>query len=251
MADLELFQFDASHYNEKARWALDYKRLAHRRHTLLPGPHRITAQRVSKQPQVPFLRVAGGAIVAGSSDIIDYLERTYPVPALYPPDEKERARALEIQQWFDHEIGPEIRRAKFFDILPDAGYVVELFAGRKDLLTRSLYRLAFPVVRGVMRREMQITPESAERARERTRAALDFVAQEAGADGYIAGAAFSVADLTAAAMLALTVSLPGTTMACPEPPTGVESHWRSHWAGHPGTAWVERIYRLHRAPPHG
>ncbi|MCA9686256.1 MAG: glutathione S-transferase N-terminal domain-containing protein, partial [Myxococcales bacterium] len=36
---LELVQFAFSHYNEKARWALDYKGLAHRRRSLLPGPH--------------------------------------------------------------------------------------------------------------------------------------------------------------------------------------------------------------------
>lgn len=245
MAELELFQFDASHYNEKARWALDYKRVPHARRTLLPGPHRLTALRLSGQPQVPFLRDAGRT-VAGSSEIIDYLERQYPEPALYPADGGTRARALEMQRWFDTEIGPEVRRAKFFDILPDVGYVVRIFAGSKPRLTRAAYRLIAPAVGVIMRREMRITAATAETARERVRAGLDFVVAEAGPDGYLAGDSFTVADLTAAALLALTVSLPGTTMAVPEPRAAVEDRWMARWADHPGTAWVARMYRRHR-----
>ncbi len=247
MTTPELFQFDASHYNEKARWALDYKRMAHSRHTLLPGPHRLTALRLSGQPMVPFLRI-GNAVVAGSNQIIDYLEREHPQPALYPAGEGERRRALEIQHWFDTEIGPEVRRAKFFDILPDAGYVVTVFAGRKGWLARSAYRVAFPAIRGVMRREMRIDADTARTARERTRAGLDFVVAEAGPDGYLVGNSFTVADLAAAALLALTASLPGTSMAVPEPRAAVEARWMAHWAGHPGTAWVENMYRRHRGP---
>lgn len=245
MTTLELFQFDASHYNEKARWALDFKRLPHVRHTLLPGPHRVTALRVSGQSMVPFLRT-GQRVVAGSSEIIDYLEREHPEPALYPASESERSRALEIQRWFDTEIGPEVRRAKFFDILPDAAYVTRVFAGRKGLLTRSAYRVICPAIRVVMRRALNITAETAHTARERTRAGLDFVVAEAGTNGYLVGSAFSVADLTAAALLALTVSLPGTSMALPEPRAAVETRWMANWAGHPGTAWVANMYAQHR-----
>ena len=36
---IELLQFRHSPYNEKVRWALDLKRVPHRRHSLLPGPH--------------------------------------------------------------------------------------------------------------------------------------------------------------------------------------------------------------------
>jgi len=36
---LTLLQFRYSPYNEKARWALDFKRVPHERRSLLPGPH--------------------------------------------------------------------------------------------------------------------------------------------------------------------------------------------------------------------
>ena len=37
--NIELYQFNFSTFNEKARWALDYKHVPHRKTTLLPGPH--------------------------------------------------------------------------------------------------------------------------------------------------------------------------------------------------------------------
>ena len=43
----ELFQFKVSHFNEKARWALDYKGIAHVRHSLLPGPQKAKMRKLS------------------------------------------------------------------------------------------------------------------------------------------------------------------------------------------------------------
>ena len=53
----ELIQFPYSHYNEKVRWALDHKRVPHRRRNLLPGPHAFLVKRLSSQTQVPLLRL--------------------------------------------------------------------------------------------------------------------------------------------------------------------------------------------------
>ena len=41
-----LHQFRYSHFNEKVRWALDFKGIAHERVSELPGPHRARAQAV-------------------------------------------------------------------------------------------------------------------------------------------------------------------------------------------------------------
>lgn len=38
VAGITLHPFPASHYNEKARWALDLKAVPHDRVSLLPGP---------------------------------------------------------------------------------------------------------------------------------------------------------------------------------------------------------------------
>jgi glutathione S-transferase len=59
-ARVVLHQFVASHYNEKARWALDWKGVAHRRITYFPGPHALAMRRLSGQTATPVL-VEGGA----------------------------------------------------------------------------------------------------------------------------------------------------------------------------------------------
>ena len=43
-----LWQLQISHYNEKARWALDYKRIPHVRHSMLPGFHRIKTMTLAR-----------------------------------------------------------------------------------------------------------------------------------------------------------------------------------------------------------
>jgi glutathione S-transferase len=50
-----LHQFQQSHFNEKARWGLDWKGLPHRRVSHLPGPHLPQTRRLSGQTATPVL----------------------------------------------------------------------------------------------------------------------------------------------------------------------------------------------------
>jgi glutathione S-transferase len=244
MVDIELFQFFRSHFNEKARWALDFKRIPHVRHTLLPGPHRFTVTRLSGQPQVPVLR-HGEAVIAGSDRIIDHLERHQPEPSLYPKDAEDRRRALAIQSEFDEEVGPAIRRAVFAELMADPGYFASTFTDDRSLATRAIYRLLLPVTKAIMSRDLGITPEAIEPARSVTRAALDRVAAEAGPEGYLVGSEFSVADLTAASLLMPAVQPPQGPLF-PEPRAKVLEAWLARWEAHPGGAWVREMYARHR-----
>ena len=165
MSTPELFQFRVSHFNEKARWALDYKGIEHVRHCLVPGPHKLRIKKLTGQEQVPVLRM-NGDIVVGSNAIIDTLETRQPEPALYPRDPATKQRALEIQARFDAGVGPAIRLAMFHELLVDPGYFTSLFTWDQSALVRIGYRAIFPAVRVLMSREMKITPENAERALE-------------------------------------------------------------------------------------
>src|SRR5690348_16398141 len=88
-----LWQLEISHYNEKVRWALDYKRIPHRRRSLLPGIHVIAAKRLTGGETTPILTLDGRSI-GDSTAIIAALEKRWPEPALYPADPDERRRAL-------------------------------------------------------------------------------------------------------------------------------------------------------------
>lgn len=64
-----LWHFRVSHYNEKVRWGLDFKRWPHVRRTLVPGFHLPVARWISGQNLLPILRLQG-RVVAGSSQIL-------------------------------------------------------------------------------------------------------------------------------------------------------------------------------------
>lgn len=240
-----LHQFRFSHYNEKVRWALDHKRVAHRRRSYLPGMHVLPMLRLTGQKQVPVWCEDGRAI-AGSAAIIADLERRHPQPALLPVDPDERARAVEIQRCFDDDVGGPLRAAAFHEWLADGGYMTALFAGHAGALTRGTYRATFPLLRAVMRADMQLTPERAAEGLARAAEAFDFVAAHAGPRGYLVGDRFTLADLAAAAILAPAVLPPEFPYPLPQPPSPTFRGFIERWAAHPGAAWVRDMYRRHR-----
>lgn len=241
----ELFQFCFSHYNEKARWALDYKAITHRRHDLLPGAHIPRALWLSGQTAVPILRQSG-KIVAGSANIIDHLEQRYPRRSLYPRSLKSRKRAQEIQCWFDEEVGAHVRRALFYEIFPARRFTADVFSLGFPRPVRNGYRLLFPGLAPVLRVDMGITRKGHALGLERTREALDFVVEAAGDDGYLVDDHFSVADLTAASLLMVTCFPAELQFSIGQPWPDELHNWLDRWADHPGTTWVRKIFQRHR-----
>jgi glutathione S-transferase len=245
---VELIQFPSSHFNEKARWALDWKRVEHQRRNVLPGPHMLPVRRLTGQTAVPVVRF-DDEVVFDSSRIIDELERRFPDRPLYPADPVQRARALEIQAHFDQDVGPRIRIAVFSVLLGEGSYLCRMFSEGHSALVRGLYRAAFPLVKGPIRNGNGITGEEAVAdGFAGTQAAFDFVAKEAGPEGYLVGGAFSVADLAAAALLAPAVQVEHPAMRKPEPMPDAFRAWLDRWVDHPGAAWVVDMYRRHRPP---
>ena len=246
MPGIVLHHFPSSHYNEKARWALDWKGVAHERRSYLPGPHAPWIRRLSGQTATPVLRLDGG-IAVGSAAIVDALERRFPERPLYPQDPDLRRRALEIQRHFDAEVGPAVRAAVFSVLLEEPDYLCATFAAPKPRAVRRLYRAGFPLLKGIMARANGAAdPQQVERAFERSRRALDFVAKEVGPSGQLVGNGFSVADLCCASLLAPLVDPGHPDMARLRPlPERVEAFLR-RFASHPGAEWVLGQYARHR-----
>jgi len=246
LPDLELFQFPSSHYNEKARWGLDWKGLPHRRTSLLPGPHAPQMLWLTGQTKVPALLV-GDRIICGSARILAELERLAPDPPLLPEKPEDRDRELALQVLCDNEIAPGLRRAAFHLMLDHLDYVCRTFAGDRPPLVLALYRAILPGVRIAIRRSVGLTDE--ESVREGFAAVqrgLDCVVAEAGPDGYLVGDAFSIADLTAASILAPVADPPGSPMARPRPMPEPTARYLEEISSHPGVAWVRRMYARHR-----
>jgi glutathione S-transferase len=243
MTAIELYQFQGSHFNEKARWGLDLKHVPYQGTSLLPGPHMRTMKKLTGKSETPAL-VDGETVVSGSAAILEHLEQRFPDPALFPEDPSENQRARNIVRHWDAEIGPAVRLVKFFHVL-EADYVVGTFGQGQTAFARGMYRLGFPVISRVMMNKMNINAETAAEAREITRAAFDYVAKEPNESGYLVGDRFTVADLTCAALLMPCV--PVSEWGGPVDAQTKKNHaFLAEWADHPGAEWVREIYRRHR-----
>jgi glutathione S-transferase len=243
-----LWQLQISHYNEKVRWALDYKRIPHLRRSLLPGVHALVARRLTGDCDTTPVLTLDGRSIGDSTRIIAALEDRWPEPPLYPQDEGERRRALELEEFFDEELGPHIRRAAYNELLIHPEMVVPLFTNGQPWPARMLVRAAFPVLRVGMRRRMDINADAAEASREQSAAAMDRLEEEIGPSGFLVGDSFSVADLTAAALfypVARPPEFPYPSVS--EPPESGREFLES-LERRPGGQWVAEMYRRFRSP---
>jgi glutathione S-transferase len=250
MADCPvLWQLQISHYNEKVRWALDYKRIPHVRRSMMPGVHQLILKRKAGVIRSPVLELNGRAI-ADSSAILQAIEERFPEPRLIPADPRERRRALELEDWFDEELGPDIRRAVYHELLPHPDVVVPLFTDGAPAATKALLRTGFPLLRVGMKRYMNIYTEPAARSREKTVAALDRLEKELGDGDYLVGDSFSIADLAAASLfypIALPPEFPYTSPCFEDLPDGAREFLGS-MRERRGARWVAETYRRHRLP---
>jgi len=235
-----LWQYNFSNFNEKARWALDFKSVAHVRRSLLPGLPRAMA--FSLRGTLPVLDIDGERI-ADSSAIIAALERRFPQPALYPADPVERAAALEWEDFFDEHAGHEMRRAGFAEWLEDPGFVSALLSTGRGGATTAALRVALPGAMLYARRRYRIFPADVKRALADIATALDRIVAERAPSGYLVGEAFSVADLSAAALLFPLAWPAELQYEYPRPP-----HWRAlqPLTEHPAVEWIRDMYRRHR-----
>ena len=242
----ELWQFRYSPYNEKARWALALKGVAYAPKPVLPGPHLRTIRKLSGQTATPVL-VMDGEVTANSADILARLERAFPDPPLYPADPAEIEDALGWQRRFDEALGPRMRRAVLDVMLGDLGYVAETFAGGRAWPVRAFYRAGLPLAAGLIRKGNGIAgPADAADGHRAIDEAFGLVEDAAGESGYLVGGHFTVADLTAASMLATVVDPDHPDMKRPRPmPSAVHDLIAAH-AARPGAEWVREIYRRHR-----
>jgi glutathione S-transferase len=200
-----LWQLRISHFNEKARWALDYKGVPHLRRTVEPGRHRAVARKLTGGTTFPVLSLDGKAI-GDSTGIIEALEQLQPTPALYPPDARERRRALELEEFFDEELGPYARLLALHHSLADRDLFLGMFVPDMGRGRRIVARRIFPLVRRRVIADFGIDERSVDHAYGKLRDAGERFQTERQPSGYLCGTNFSVADLTLAALVSPLVA---------------------------------------------
>jgi glutathione S-transferase len=240
-----LWHLKVSHYNEKARWALDYKRIPHVRRAAVPGRHAALAQKLTGARTFPVLVLDGDA-VADSTRIIETLEYRYPEPSLYPADPEERRRALEIEDFFDEELGPYMRLLVIGHMLPDAKLMLGAFLPDLGTGGRLAARAMFPLHRRRVKSAFGIDEVSVELAWAKVRAAGECFREELEPSGYLVGDGFTVADLTLAALVAPAIA--PEQFPYPQPQRGhpLLAQLRDALAEAGLLEWAYEIYARHR-----
>lgn len=242
-----LWHIKISNYNEKVRWALDYKDVRHRRRDPPPGAHMLVALALTRRlATFPVLELDGRTI-GDSTRIIAALEARCPDHPLYPADPEERRQALELEEFFDENLGHDVRRVVFAELLQHP----ELMRARAAEMTTPrqgrILSAALPAFVPMLRRRYTIDQRAAAQSMLKVRAALHLIGDRLDGRDHLVGDTFTVADLTAAALLAPLLSppqLPYRTPLDAFPPrlVAIADELRALAAGQ----WILRTYARYR-----
>lgn len=245
-AQVHLWHIRISHYSEKVRWALDLKSVPHERHAPPPPAHMAVSLWLSRGRTLtfPVLELEGRRI-PDSTAIIAALEERFPDPALYPADPDERRRALELEEWFDEQLGPHIRRFVFHEARRDRERFAEMAA--QAVPVPPLFRRPSAAVARAFTavRFGAASDEAAEASRVKVVEAFDRLEAELGEGEYLVGDTFTIADLTAAALLYPLV-LPDEGPLSIEPLPEELARFRRPLEARRGFQWVRETFRRHR-----
>jgi glutathione S-transferase len=198
-----------SHFSEKARWGLDHAGLPFTEESHLPMFYRRALRRVGAGKTVPALVTdEDGRVLADSTDILRFCDRRAP-PArrLYPPAVDGEVAALEDH--FDERFAYQVTRVAYFHTLPHRELILRIAGQTPPPFERACTRWGFPLARALLRKLMRIDAENAARSLARIEAVFAEVDARLG-DGrpFLAGSAFSAADVAFSAFGALLVFPP-------------------------------------------
>jgi glutathione S-transferase len=211
--------------------------------------HIVVALRLTRGRRftMPVLELEGRRI-GDSTAIIEALERRFPEPPLYPADPEERRRALQLEDWFDVEVGPYMRRFFFHQARSDRAKFDEVVARMAPAsLARHQKLLGAQARMFTALRYGAGSSRAADRALEKVLAALDRIEAELGENDYLVGERFSVADLTAASLLYPLV-LPPEGPQVLDPPSAAWDEFRAPFKERRAYRWIEEMFRRHRHP---
>lgn len=239
-----LWHIPFSHYSEKVRWALDYKRVGHRRR--VPGfDYLFRNWRATGQAKLPILWL-GGKAIADSTRIIAALEKQHPEWPLYPHDPAELERTIQLEDELDETLGPSLRAALFGPMFRDDPELALRTAMTGMPGNYRLLRPLLSVFPAYYRFRHNISDANLKQDRATVARALDRIEQVRQGKPYLIGDAFTLGDLTAAALLSPVLQPPEIQY-----PHGLQmpvyvQEFRASLTQHPAAQWAAGIYRQHR-----
>jgi len=245
-----LITISPSHYCEKARWALELAEVPFVEEPHPPLLHMRAAGKGRPSGHSTPVLVADGRVIPDSTEILDFVQET---PGAswrpYPADTRLRHEILELEELFDTRLGPHTRRLAYFHLLPHRALFLHSVLPGVGGGERVLFKLIAPVVAALMRRGMNINPESAARSADRIDDVFSEIAERL-ADGrpYLVGTQFSAADLTFASLAAPVVLPPayGSPLPDLDEAPGALRKVVERYRATPAGGFALTMYRDHR-----
>lgn len=194
-----------SHYNEKARWALDRFGVAYEEEPYLPFFCSIAvaaatrgrggaADRTSSRYSTPVLLVDDGQVLTDSTDIVRFAAQSD--ASFFSSDE-----VSPLVQHYGDRLGPYTRLLGYWHALRHAGMIEQLAADNVSPRQAWLFRQLMPIAKTNLKRFLNLNEASRDRAIARVREELDTTAARLEQSEYLCGDHFTAADLTFAALV--------------------------------------------------
>jgi len=250
---MKLLTICFSHFNEKARWALERYGVPFEERGYMPMFHMLPVARAKRgrgragrgatKYSTPCLVLDDGSVVPDSSDILAWVDEHHAGGALFPDEEVRR---------FEKEVGGELgyhtRRVAYWHLLQVPGVATWLADHNVGRAQAIAFRGLAPFFPGMLRRALRITPDGYERSRNRVFEMADEIADHLGDRQYLFGNAATGADLAIAA-LGVPMALADWGYAAEVPPLEEVPSAREdalRFRATPLGRYIERMYRDHR-----
>ncbi|WP_266157194.1 glutathione S-transferase family protein [Dyella silvatica] len=231
---IELYKLHWSHYVEKVRWALDFKKLPWRGIDIVAFTKK-EMRRFDCPQTVPLIHdTATRVAMSDSSPIIRYLDEAYPERGLFPADPVEREQVWQWMLRLDSTLGLYARRLGYTQLIMECPRALaQLFLSnvyRGVFARRGLRTVASPAIGMMLTIRFHFHRNRQDQVYEKLEALLLPVAQKIERDGFLVGQQFSAADLTLASLLR---------------PLRIVPHFSHHPQLQALFGWQERLFREH------
>ncbi|MCH9688472.1 MAG: glutathione S-transferase family protein [Deltaproteobacteria bacterium] len=264
---MQLVTIPFSHYNERARWALDYFGIEYTQRSYLPVFHLLgvalatrgragVADGISSRWSTPLLVQAPGRFLRDSGKILRWASDTHGTPqtTLYPPEHQ--AAIERVEQQFHDQVGPQTRRLAYGCCLDHRGMLAKLGRDNVGWVQGGVFTLATPLVARVLRTRAGVDPHSVEASFQRVTEEVAAFDRRIDGRRYLFGDRFTAADLTVACMLSpVLIPSPDEGFAAVLPAVDVlGERWRTRvqqLRDTPTGRYVLRMFEDERSTPAG
>lgn len=251
----QLYTIPFSHYNERARFALDYARISYVENGYAPLLHMlpIAARSPTKSTSTPlFISNDGATVLQDSGEILRFVDQFLSEDRkLYPSHLLDEIR--EVEQILHDKLGVYVRVFAYWNMCSKLDNVWELSYNNYSGWQGSAFAMCRKWIIGFIFMALRVNEETAANVAEKIGELMEVFSQKLDANGgqFLVGDRFTAADLTFASLASLALGvneedgygawLPPLHQFC----EGGQTHIRK-WRETNAAQHVMRVYREYR-----